>query len=100
MTDLLLMGPESVGVVRVSNERFICAVEVGISKMTTTPVTVGNELKMWPEKLGELLASMYMFGTLNYLNNLHKPPESISWTAFGILALPSNRVYSLENGVQ
>ena len=38
------MGPESMGVVRVSNERFICAVEVRISKVTTTPVTVGNDV--------------------------------------------------------
>ena len=85
MTDILLMGPESVGVVCISAERFVvCS---GLSKQLTTPVTIGNKVKMWPEKVGELLASMYMFGTLNYLNHLSGIPECISWTTFGVLAL-------------
>ena len=77
MTDILLMGPESVGVVR---ERLVVSIELGINKVATTPITVGRDLKMWPEKVGELLASMYMFGTLKHSN-------SISWTTFGILAI-------------
>ena len=67
MTDILLMGPKSVGVVHASAERCLCSVE----------------------KVGELLASMYMFGTLNYLNHLSGIPECISWTTFGVLVLRS-----------
>ena len=89
MTDILLMGPKSVGVVHASAERCLCSVELGINKQPTTPVTIGNKVKMWPEKVGELLASMYMFGTLNYLNHLSGIPECISWTTFGVLALRS-----------
>ena len=43
--------------------------------------------QVWPEKVGELLASMYLFGTLNYLNNLRNTPANILWTTYGLLAI-------------
>lgn len=43
---------------------------------------------MWPQKLGELLASMYVFGTLNYLNGLpESSDDGMSITVHGLLAV-------------
>ena len=59
------------------------------SNGATCAVTVAGEVKKWPEKLGELLASMYWFATLNYLNNLCNMPttDTISWTTYGVFAI-------------
>ena len=42
---------------------------------------------MAPDKVGELLASMYTFATINYLNKVCTTPETVSWTTFGVFAL-------------
>ena len=48
MTDLLLLGPESDAIVRVTTEKFlVCTIEVGINRVATTPVTIGDKMKMW-----------------------------------------------------
>ena len=62
----------------------ICSVEVGISKGPTCPITISCARRVWPEKAGELLASMYLFGTLNRLKAM---PNEISIVTYGILAL-------------
>ena len=90
MTDLLLFGDSSVvGVFTVAEESAICCIEMGIAKVATCPISIALTRKVWPEKTGELLASMYFFGTLNYLNRLESIPEQISWTAYGVLAIRS-----------
>ena len=83
MTDILLIGQKNVAVVRVEELTVVCSVEA------TCTVTVAGEIKKWPEKLGELLASMYWFGTLNYLNNLRNMPttDTIGWTTYGVFAI-------------
>ena len=54
----------SVGVVRVVEQhRYVCAVEVGIHKEVTFPITIACTLKKWPDKVGELFASTYLFDT-------------------------------------
>ena len=87
MTDLLLMAENSLALVHVEDTSFICSVELGIQKDTTCPICIACEIKVWPEKVGELLASMYFFGTLNYLNNLRNTPANILWTTYGLLAV-------------
>ena len=90
MTDLLLMAENSLALVHVEDTSFICSVELGIQKDTTCPITISYEVTIWPEKVGELLASMYFFGTLNYLNNLRNTantPANILWTTYGLLAI-------------
>ena len=80
MTDILLIGEKSLGLIRVQETTGVCSVEVGVDKEATCPVTIAGEVKVWPEKMGELLASMYFFGTLNYLNNLlNMPADHISF---------------------
>ena len=89
MTDILLIGEKSLGLVRVQEMTKVCSVEVGTVKDGTCAVTVAGKVKVWPEKLGELLASMYFFGTLNYLNNLLNMPDQISFETYGLLAIRS-----------
>ena len=89
MTDILLVGEKSLGLIRVQETTVVCSVEVGVYK-ATCPVTIAGEVKMWPEKMGELLASMYFFGTLNYLNNLlNMPADHFSFATYGLLAIRS-----------
>ena len=59
MTDILLIGEKSLGLIRVQETTVVCSVEVGVDKEATCPVTIAGEEKVWPEKMGELLASMY-----------------------------------------
>ena len=88
MTDLLLFGNRSIAVINIEdNDDIICSVEVGCLKGSMCPITISGARKVWPEKLGELLASMYLFGTLNYLNNLRAMPKEISVKTYGILAV-------------
>ena len=89
MTDILLIGEKSLGLIRVQEMTVVCSVEVGTAKDGTCAVTIGGEVKRWPDKLGELLASMYFFGTLNYLNNLLKMPDKISFETYGVLVIRS-----------
>ena len=79
MTDILLLGKKTVAMLRV--------VELGIDRAATCTVTVAGQVKKWPEKIGELLASMYMFATLNYLNNLCQTPDKLGWTTYGMFAI-------------
>ena len=82
MTDILLVGEKSLGLIRVQ--------ECSVDKEATCPVTIAGEVRMWPEKMGELLASMYFFGTLNYVNNLlHMPADHFSFATYGLLAIRS-----------
>ena len=76
----------------------ICTVEVGLDKGPTHPITVACSLRRWPEKVGELLASMFAFGTLNYCNHLRAtpPPEEVRWKAYGLLAIRSAGCLLLE----
>ena len=89
MTDILLIGEKSLGLIRVQEMTVVCSVEVGTAKDGTCAVTIAGEVKIWPDKLGELLASMCFFGTLNYLNNLLKMPDKISFETYGVLAIRS-----------
>ena len=63
----------------------------------TCPVTV-SFLRKLPEKLGELLASTYLFATQNYLNNLHgtPPANTLKWRAYGILAIRATGVLYIQ----
>ena len=85
MTDILLLGKHGTAVVNVSEE-CVVSIEVG---MSTFPVSVASRMRDWPQKVGELLASMYYFSTCNYLNSLHTLPGAIQWTSYGILTIRS-----------
>ena len=61
MTDILLIGEKRLGLIRVQETTGVCSVEVEVDKEATCPVTIAGEVKVWPEKMGELLASMYFF---------------------------------------
>ena len=71
---------------------YVVSIELGINKVATTPITVGRDLKMWPEKVGELLASMYMFGTLKH--------SQLYFMDHLDLSNPPNRVPNIENDTQ
>lgn len=49
---------------------FICAIKIGLGKQATATVSIANKVTKWPEKVGELLASMYAFGSINTQSNL------------------------------
>ena len=85
MTDILLLGKHGTAVVNVSEE---CVV-IGISKGPTFPVAVASRLRDWPKKIGELLASMYYFGTCHYINRLKSIPAAVTWKTYGILTTRS-----------
>ena len=74
----------------------MCAVEVGLAVSGTAALTIAGGVNKWPEMIGELLASMYFFGTLNYLNNLCHIPDSIMWTTYGVLAVRSTGCIVLQ----
>lgn len=87
MSDILILGLASVGVVRVVEQhRYVCAVEVGIHKEVTFPITIACTLKRWSDKVGELLASTYLFDTLNYVNSLKQLPSKLQFRSYGLLA--------------
>ena len=95
MTDLLLIGEGSVAAIQIQDAfSLICTVDKG----PTYPITVACSLRRWPEKVGELLASTFAFGTLNYCNRLRTtpPPEEVRWKAYGLLAIRSTGCLLLE----
>ena len=49
-------------------------------------MSVASRMRDWPQKIGELLASMYYFSTCNSLRTL---PGAIQWTGYGILTIRS-----------
>ena len=55
----------------------------------TTEVPIASELRRWPEIVGELMASMYLFGTLNFLNHLTGMPGMVKFETYGVLAIGS-----------
>ena len=60
-------------------------IEVGRAVGT---ITIAKQTKWWPQKTGELLASMYQFRTFNYIDHLNGVPEaSVSFSVYGILAI-------------
>ena len=85
MTDIIIMGKSSISVV---NLPVLCSIEIGdLGKQKTTEVPIASELKRWPEKVGELMASMYLFGTLNFLNHLTGMPGMVKFETYGVLAM-------------
>ena len=90
MTDILLCTPSNITLLRAASlEECVCCVEVGIQKETTFPLAVGTMQKRWPQKVGELLASMHYYGTLWYLNQFTNLPTEVKWTAYGLFTLQS-----------
>ena len=75
----------------------VCAIEIGINREATCPVTV-SLLRKLPEKLDDLVASTYLFATQNYLNNLHgsPPANTLKWRAYGILAIRATGVLYIQ----
>lgn len=86
MTSLLISN-RAACVIHACKPSVVCSLEVGKDKNDTCPITISGKMKVWPEKVGELLASMYTFGTLNFLNELNDIPERVYWTTYGILAV-------------
>ena len=78
MTDFILRGKSNCGIISLTT------VEVGVSKGPTWQLTIGSYVRSWPEKVRELLASVYYYSTLQYLNGLRLSPQSVKWTGFGI----------------
>ena len=88
MTDILILGPSDIALLSLTPMP-LCCIEVGIKKEATTPIVIGRSMKTWPEKLGELLASMYYFATCNYINNLRTLPVSVNWSTYGVFTVRS-----------
>ena len=96
ITNLLLIGEGSVAAIQIQDATsLICTVEVRLDKGPTHPITVACSLRRWPEKVGELLASTFAFGTLNRLRAT-PPPEEVRWKAYGLLAIRSTGCLLLE----
>ena len=84
MTDFLIMGSNFISVVSLA-QPIVCSIEVGgAGKYKTCEATA---MKRWPEKVGELMASMYLFSTLNYLNQLTGTPQILKFEVYGVLAI-------------
>ena len=94
MSDIVLVA-KSVAVIH--SQEPSPAVCVGMNRGAACPVTV-SFLRKLPEKLGELLASTYLFATQNYLNNLHgtPPANTLKWRAYGILAIRATGVLYVQ----
>ena len=77
----IIMGKSLISVV---NLPVPCSMEIGdLGKQKTTEVPIASELKRWPEEVGELMASMYLFGTLNFLNHLTGMPGMVKFETYG-----------------
>ena len=50
----------------------VCCVEIGVGKPATCTISVDGVIRIWPKKIGELLASMHLFGVLDYTNKPQK----------------------------
>ena len=104
MTDVLLIGDKGIGQlnhrttepsatctsVTTDSEPLAFALESGLGKAVPYEIAFAQKGKRLsvPEKAGELLASMYQFSSLNYINKRWSEPiDSVSWTGYGILAL-------------
>jgi hypothetical protein len=104
MTDVLLIGDKGIGQLnhRTTEPSAVCtslttdseplafALEIGLGQAVPYEIAFAQKGKRLsvPEKAGELLASMYQFSSLNYINNRWSEPiDSVSWTGYGILAL-------------
>ena len=64
MTDILLCK-QHVAVIKVSETEIevpVCCVEIGVGKPATCTISVDGVIRIWPKKIGELLASMHLFG--------------------------------------
>ena len=91
MTDILLCK-QHVAVIKVSETEIevpVCCVEIGVGKPATCTISVDGVMRIWPKKLGELLASMHLFGVLDYTNKLTGCPESVKVKVYGMLAVRS-----------
>ena len=99
MSDLVLIGQNNLTVIHTDTiEPSICLIEIGIMKAATCVVGTASKLRKFPEKTGELLASTYLFATLNYLNHLSTTPpaKELKWTAYSILAVRSCGILYLK----
>jgi hypothetical protein len=94
MTDILLFGRD-IAVLHVHDESVLC-IEISLQKKTVYPITIGSWMQEWPQKIGELLASVYYYGTCHYLNNLRTLPTSVTWKSHGILTIRSYGCIVLE----
>ena len=84
MTDILLVAECSVALIRTAIlEEHVCCE----GKEPTYPIFFGSTRKIWPQRLGELLASMHYYGTCHYLNSLTNLPAAIEWTTYGIFTV-------------
>ena len=98
-TDFFLRGKNSMLIRHSIDEEVLRAticIEVGINRTPTVEVflTTGEFMPL-PKKLAELLASMYMFGSLNQLNELRKKGQKslmgedlLQWKCYGIFLVP------------
>jgi hypothetical protein len=59
------------------------------TKYKAVEILISCKMKRWPDKVGELLGSMYFFGTLKYLSTLTTIPEKVKWETYGVLAIRS-----------
>ena len=88
MTDILLVGKCNVGLIATTDvDGCVLCIELGNHLTSTYSITIGSSMHSWPEKFGELLSSVYYYGTCNYLNNLHYTPPDVTWEAYGIFAM-------------
>ena len=87
MTDILLLGEGRSCVVQLNDPQVLCSVEIGPAHTSTCGIAIATQVKRWPQKVGELLASMYLFGTLNYLNTLTIIPQRIMWEIYGVFIM-------------
>ena len=95
-TDLFLRGNNCLLIRQATDdedfeEETLCC---SITHMATFDVLIRGKKRYLPKKLAELLASMYQFSTLNYLNknyelyNKEKNLPQPQWKSYGILVVP------------
>ena len=85
MTDFLIMGSNPISVVCLA-QSILRSIKVGdAGKYKTCEITIATAMKRWPEKVGELMASMYLFGTPKYLNQLTGTPQMLKFKTYGVL---------------
>lgn len=68
-------------------EAHLFCIELGIQKGPTCPIAIGCHMHSWPEKVGELLASMDYYATCHYLDNLRYIPQVVTWAVYGVFAI-------------
>ncbi|CAI8030761.1 hypothetical protein GBAR_LOCUS17452 [Geodia barretti] len=96
-TDLPILGREGVALIHISEEAEAISLEIGSVLCIEELKLETGEQVIVPSKLGELLASTYLFASLHHLNsNYHNMAHDPEWRAYGLLVIRGSGIIGIK----